>query len=171
MLELSDATPQPLRVEAELRREPAERKRCLVLRGEPGERIIPIDLPSGPANGIEQRAFQHGGHQAPARAVGRPSRPMLTRKQDVGLEEHRCGIADGVGFGVVGFVFVFWHGQLRNHGSPSWPVATIMRRLGPRMHGQAAGSGGGPLPPLGISTSRVPIFGNAAALGNVPSSG
>lgn len=124
MLELADATSQPLRVEAELRRDPAERKRCLVLRGEPGESIIPIALPSGAANGIEQGAFQHGGHQAPAGTVGRTSRPMLTRQKDVGLEERRCGVADGVGLGVVGFVFVLWHAQLRNHGSPSWPVVT-----------------------------------------------
>ena len=96
VLSLTDALPQPVRVEAELRCHPAEREGRVVVGAEPGEGVVPIGLPGGGADGIEQRAFQYSGHQVPTGAVGRVSRRMLARKEDVRLEERRRGVASGV---------------------------------------------------------------------------
>lgn len=62
VLSLTHAAPQPLRVEVQLRCDPAERQGCVVVGAEPGEGVIPIGLPGGGADGIEQRAFQYSGH-------------------------------------------------------------------------------------------------------------
>lgn len=48
---------------------------------------------------------------------------MLARKEGIGLEERRRGAASGVEFGVIDFLFVLLHADLRNHCLPCWPVA------------------------------------------------